>query len=756
MTLFLQSSLPFSPLFACEQPVESFCADYFQGTDLQGRAQVTRTEANINYDWGENSPVRRISRDNFSVRWRGRFRFEQGDYEFRVSADDGVRVKLDGRTIIDHWTDAAGQQHRDRVAPGAGMHLVEVEYYDASGIARIDVDWKRAVSESAGGNRPSGRSVDADKPPIGVNLSSFNYWSSSVPFKDLLKQSGWVGTFEKGTRDACRSDVAYDEQGYPLNVPEGCVFRIWAAFHIADDDFWPDGTLPYRSGRYVLTYQGRATIKLSWDAKNAANKGNGRIEFEVPEPKLGIQVEVTEVDPAAPLNDMHIVHVSDEATFEQQPFNEKWLKLMEPFGAIRFKDWGMIDRKLPVYSGKVLKQSASVLTLPESAADEISSVNDRMVAVVHVDERWPRVFVERFDKETGKLYLQTPVEVSKSGSRPSVAVYDYANQKWPDRAQPGTFGSTSYRGIPFETMIQLANTLDVDPWIAVPTAADDDFVRHLAMLLKSRLKPDLKCYIEYSNETWNFIYPGYDYSEAKARQLQLRGTAIAADAWHAYRAVEIFKIFNDVFGEADLRSSRTQSRLVRVLTSQTAWLERAKSVMDWKAPGAAWPTLGHAAHEFADAWAATTYFYLDKNEDLENADGDELIDLQIENINRLFGTAEAPGIIRRILAETKARGLQLVAYEGGTHVLAPPNDRDLVAKLAALNNAPRMYEVYTRLLNQWRRLYLEHGADAVGVWNHLNDVSRYGKHGYWGLLQSTYQAPDSAPKYKAIRDWSLR
>ncbi len=87
----------------------------------------------------------------------------------------------------------------------------------------------------------------------------------------------------------------------------------------------------------------------------------------------------------------------------------------------------------------------------------------------------------------------------------------------------------------------------------IPTAADDAFVEQLATLIKTRLKPNLKCYIEYSNENWNTRFPGFNYSEAKARQLGLTGTSPPADAWHAYRAVEIFKIFNRVFKEPDLR-----------------------------------------------------------------------------------------------------------------------------------------------------------------------------------------------------------
>ena len=73
--------------------------------------------------------------------------------------------------------------------------------------------------------------------------------------------------------------------------------------------------------------------------------------------------------------------------------------------------------------------------------------------------------------------------------------------------------------------------------------------------------------------------------------------------------------------------------------------------------------------------------------------------------------------------------------------------------MAQINKDPRMKDVYTVLLNHWNKLYQEYGAGSVGVLNHFPDISRYGKYGYWGLLQSSYQDPLTAPKYKAVMDY---
>ncbi len=587
----------------------------------------------------------------------------------------------------------------------------------------------------------------------GVNLSYFNYFSPSIPFKDLIMQSGGGGVYLNWSNTPCPTQPEFDVEGYPLNLPKGCMFKISSAFHILGDRFWPNGVHPYKSGKYVLLYKGNGKIMLGWDAKRIRYVKRNRIEFDVPVPEAGISVAVLETDPKDPVRDMHIVHINDESTFRSQPFNEAWLELLRPFNVIRFTDWGRINEQNLIYSGTAVSHTQDLIVLPEKERG-IKSEGEKVA--IFRNNKWPKILVDNYDESNGIIYLKTPLEDSFSNIEPKIFIQDFKNTFWENRARPVYTRQGSKKGVAFEYMIQLANHLNADPWISIPSAATDNFVEQLAKLIKKELKPSLKCYIEYSNETWNNAFPGYNYSEAKAKALGLSGTVYLADAWHSYRAVEIFRIFNRVFGEPDLHENRQQSRLIRILTSQTVWLDRSVRVMDWKMPGNGWPTEGIPAYRYADAWAITTYLHLNELSQLERATEAQLIQFQKNEIQHLFGTANIPGIIRKQLAEANKRGLQLVAYEGGTHLLAPHNRPDLIAKLANMNKSPQMQGVYTLLLQKWDELRQTYGADKVGVWNHYNDISRYGKNGYWGLLQSTYQNPDTAPKYKAVRDYVLQ
>ncbi|QSA97285.1 PA14 domain-containing protein [Methylococcus sp. EFPC2] len=764
LILFALLVLSFPPVQACEAPSESFCADYFRGIGLSGPVLATETTSKIDFDWKNGRPHRRVSANFFSARWEGIFDFDAHPYEFMVRADDGIRVAIDGTIVIDRWKPTRGQKNRTTLTPGSGKHRITVEYFELTGLAGATVDWHPITSTNSVAfvtyNAKGALAVSQQAPwtnspprlPIGINLSTFDYWNSAVPFKDLMMQSGVVGVYKQASNDRCETQPPLVNNGYPKYVPAGCRIRIFSTFQIKNE-YWPNGVPTYRPGHYVLLHKGVGTIKLSWDAANVKYTSAGRIEFDVPTPGTGLQIEIVNSDNNNPVHDMHIVHADDEATFRTQPFNEKWLNILKPFNVIRFMDWGRVSQNITKYSGAAVAHTTNTLTLP-SSAPSVDNLFNGMVTMINVNGKYPRVFIEKYDGASRTLFLRSPIELSTTGAQPTLTIFDFPNKTWEERAQPTTLGQTTNAGVAFEYMIDLANTINANPWINIPTAADDRFVQELAKLIKSRLKPTLKCYIEYSNETWNYGWPGYHYSEAKVNDMKLTGTWIPADAWQAYRAVEIFRIFNQVFGERDLREQRNGSRLVRVLTSQTAWLDRAMKVMDWTNSGNTYPTLGIPAHKFADAWGMTTYFSAPGGaKTIELASTTELIDMQIAAIDQEVAKTPKPGLFRQIIEACRKRGLQVVAYEGGTHLLAPQERTDLVAKVVLTNRESRMEQLYSHALTAWENLAKEYGSSAIGVWNQYYDVGRYSKYGYWGILESTYQDPSTVPKYKAIQSF---
>jgi hypothetical protein len=82
--------------------------------------------------------------------------------------------------------------------------------------------------------------------------------------------------------------------------------------------------------------------------------------------------------------------------------------------------------------------------------------------------------------------------------------------------------------------------LQAHPWFSIPHAASDDWVLGFASLVLNTLRPDLKVYIEYSNEVWNNGFPQHAHAAAMGQQLNL--SSVAADAavrYHKLRSLQV-------------------------------------------------------------------------------------------------------------------------------------------------------------------------------------------------------------------------
>ncbi|NJN99194.1 MAG: hypothetical protein HC875_36435, partial [Anaerolineales bacterium] len=66
-------------------------------------------------------------------------------------------------------------------------------------------------------------------------------------------------------------------------------------------------------------------------------------------------------------------------------------------------------------------------------------------------------------------------------------------------------------------LIRLANDTGAEPWFTLPHQADDDYVRRFAQMVHADLRADLRAWMEYSNEVWNFSFQQAHWAEEQAR-----------------------------------------------------------------------------------------------------------------------------------------------------------------------------------------------------------------------------------------------
>jgi|GEM_PF-3593387 len=117
-------------------------------------APVTCMEGAIDYDWGDGAPESGggvIQSDFFAARWSGIFHFDEGTYTFTATADDGVRVYLDGgEPIIREWEPHVATTHEVTKHISEGDHQVKVEYFERMGVAVCKLSWQLKWTDSNG------------------------------------------------------------------------------------------------------------------------------------------------------------------------------------------------------------------------------------------------------------------------------------------------------------------------------------------------------------------------------------------------------------------------------------------------------------------------------------------------------------------------------------------------------------------------------------------------------------------------------
>ena len=140
--------------------------EYYANDRLAGFPVVVRDDRNVDFNWGYSAPAAGIPADHFSVRWTCTVRFSEGWYNFRVRADDGVRLWVAGNLIIDRWS-GGDAVNTARQHIWSGDHQVVLEYFELEGIARAHLGWEK--------ERPTPEPTDT--PPVITEWRS-EYWDN--------------------------------------------------------------------------------------------------------------------------------------------------------------------------------------------------------------------------------------------------------------------------------------------------------------------------------------------------------------------------------------------------------------------------------------------------------------------------------------------------------------------------------------------------------------------------------------------------
>jgi hypothetical protein len=341
-----------------------------------------------------------------------------------------------------------------------------------------------------------------------------------------------------------------------------------------------------------------------------------------------------------------------------------------------------------------------------------------------------------------------------------------------DRPLPSDY-SYARKGAPMEIMVALANELMADPWFNIPHLASDELARSYAQIAHDQLHPSLVAHVEFSNEVWNWQFAQARWAEEQGKKRW--GKDQTWVQYYGLRAAQVANIWADVFKD-------DPKRLMRVVAVQTGWLGLETQILD--APLAVAEGLEPPVVSF-DAYAVTGYFSAllgsDKKfvavkdwlkqsieaareqataQQLKGAEYDTFVaehrfdiadQMAAQELRNGAITGDKTDSLAAVLGETlpyhaavaAERGLKLVMYEGGSHVVgygSQMEDEQLTEYFTHLNFSPEMGALYAELLAGWQRL-------SDQPFNAFVDIYRPSKYGSWGALR---HLGDDNPRWQAL------
>jgi len=114
-------------------------ADYFSNRNLSGAPALSRIDTKLDFAWGNGAAATGLPPDDFSVRWTGKLMpNKRGHYLLSISGDDGFRLSLDGKLILEDWSVHAPRSRGAVTTLEAGRSYdLVLEYFEQGGGAEL-------------------------------------------------------------------------------------------------------------------------------------------------------------------------------------------------------------------------------------------------------------------------------------------------------------------------------------------------------------------------------------------------------------------------------------------------------------------------------------------------------------------------------------------------------------------------------------------------------------------------------------------
>ena len=241
-------------------------AQYYNGMNFENLV-LTRIDPQINFNWGDpGSPDATVNVDQFSARWTGEVEAAFTEtYTFYPSADDGVRLWVNGVQLVDAWIDQSTTEYSGKIDLVAGnTYSLIMEYYENGGGAVAQLRWsspstpKQLIPQAALSPPVRASAPSPSSGATGTKLTPVLTWS---PGDYAVSHEVYFGTDADAVKNATKASPEYkgtkalgDESYDPGKLAwfTSYYWRIDEVNNVNPDSPWVGNLWSFTTGDFIL------------------------------------------------------------------------------------------------------------------------------------------------------------------------------------------------------------------------------------------------------------------------------------------------------------------------------------------------------------------------------------------------------------------------------------------------------------------------------------------------------------------------
>jgi hypothetical protein len=325
LSLSIASFLSIVPTKVAVAGPVPFQGSYYNNTTLSDTPVLTRLDTNINFSWGLGSPDPKVTADQFSVRWVRTAFFQEGLYKFTATADDGVRLYIDGKLVIDRWIDQAATTYTTILPLSSSVaHTITMEYCENYGYATAELSWEQITTSGGFIGAYYANSVLAGVPvQMRVDPTIKFAWGTSSPYPSTIPADNFSARWTMST---------YLNTGqYRFTVTADDGVRLYLDGKLIIDKWKDQAATTYNSIKWInagthtikmeyYEHGGVATARLAWQT---ASSNGGYVGVYYDNQTLSGTPTQMRIDPAV---NFAWGYGSPDPTIPADQFSARWIR----------------------------------------------------------------------------------------------------------------------------------------------------------------------------------------------------------------------------------------------------------------------------------------------------------------------------------------------------------------------------------------------------------------------------------------------